>query len=271
MPDTAVRAYFVSTGPDSYDPTDHVGGAWSDEDLHVSPVVGLLAHRMELGRRVRSGDEKLLGRLSLDILGRLERGPIELETRVLRAGRTIELVETTATISGRETLRARGWFLSPGETTPVAGTPWVPLADPASAEPYPVADVWPGGYIRSIEVRRLEGLQPGRGAAWLRSTVDLIAGERTSDIARFIALIDTANGIAVRESPESWMFPNLDLTIHFFRMPVGEWVGLDAAVSFGDAGLGLTSTVLHDAHGPVGTAQQALTVRALGQPAAQTV
>ena len=41
----------------------------------------------------------------------------------------------------------------------------------------------------------------------------------------------------------------------------GGWVGFDTQVAFGPTGLGLTSSVLHDIEGPVGRAQQMLTVR----------
>jgi hypothetical protein len=38
-------------------------------------------------------------------------------------------------------------------------------------------------------------------------------------------------------------------------------VGFDTSVSFGATGLGLTSSVIHDQDGPVGTLAQTLTVR----------
>ena len=63
------------------------------------------------------------------------------------------------------------------------------------------------------------------------------------------------------------MFPNLDLTVHLFRQPAGGWLGLDTTVSFGPAGQGLTSSVLHDEQGPLGSVQQTLTVRPLPPPA----
>ena len=80
-------------------------------------------------------------------------------------------------------------------------------------------------------------------------------------MASFVKLLDTANGVAVRESPLEWMFPNVDLTVHLFRQPEGHWVGLDTTVAFGPTGLGLTSSVLHDRRGQVGRAEQSLTVR----------
>ena len=94
--------------------------------------------------------------------------------------------------------------------------------------------------------------------------MDLLADEPVAPLARFVGLVDTANGIAVRQPPGEWMFPNLDLTVHLHRQPVGGPVGLDTTVVFGPDGVGLTSSVLHDAHGAVGRAEQILTVRPLG-------
>ena len=56
-------------------------------------------------------------------------------------------------------------------------------------------------------------------------------------------------------------FPNIDLTAHLFAEPRGGWVGFDTTVSFGAEGLGLTSSVVHDIDGPIGTVAQMLTVR----------
>jgi hypothetical protein len=74
-------------------------------------------------------------------------------------------------------------------------------------------------------------------------------------------MIDTANGVSVRARPLEVLFPNTDLTVHLFRQPVGDWLGLETEVSFGARGLGLTSSVLHDQHGPIGRSAQTLTVR----------
>lgn len=254
-------SYFVPTGPDRYTPTAHVGGAWSDDDLHVASVVGLAVHHMDRWRREHADAGKLFGRISVDILGRLTRGDIELDTRAVRPGRTIELLETTVTIAGRLTLTVRAWLLSPEDTASVAGGAAPSFAAPDDLIDHPLADTWPGGFISSIRARYVAPPQPGRATAWITTDLDLVAGEEASEIARFVALIDVANGIAVRESPDEWLFPNVDLTMHFFREPVGPWVGYDVSVTYGSDGLGVTSTVLHDTHGAVGTAQQLLTVR----------
>ena len=85
--------------------------------------------------------------------------------------------------------------------------------------------------------------------------------------AAFLSVVDTANGIAVRQDPREWMFPNVDLSVHLWRQPVPGWVGLDTTVVFGTGGVGLTSSTLHDVEGPVGRCEQILTVRRLPPPA----
>ena len=110
----------------------------------------------------------------------------------------------------------------------------------------------------------IAGRAVARARAWFLTSLDTaVAGETVSPLASYIALVDIANGIAARQSPATWMFPNVDLTIHLHRQPHGPWTGLDTTVVFGPTGQGITSTVLHDLTGPVGHAQQILTVRPL--------
>ncbi|MDG3012769.1 thioesterase family protein [Rhodococcus sp. D2-41] len=254
-------AYFERVADDRLVPTVHAGGAWSDDEQHFSPVGGLLVHEIDR-HRAREGRPALpMGRVSFDILGRIGFEEFEVEVETVRPGRTIELVQATMLIGGRSVVTARAWFLATLDTEAVAVVDAGQLPGPESAEPWPLSSVWSGGYIASLDTRRVGQARPGRGTVWASSRVDLVAGERAGATASFVALVDTANGIAVRQDPAEWMFPNLDLTIHLFRQPEGEWTGLDTTVTFGGSGQGLTSTVLHDVRGPVGSAQQILTVR----------
>lgn len=254
-------AYFVPEGDDRYRPTEHTGGAWRDDEQHLAPVSGLVTHHMERWREANVDPSLAFARLSFEVLGQIPRDSVELSTEVVRPGRTIELVETTASIGGRAIIRARGWLLQTSDTADVAGEEFAPLPPLEEGVDARISDDWPGGFIRSVRCKRVGELRPGRGRAWMTSDLALVVGEPSTALADFVRLIDTANGVAVRESPERWMFPNVDLTIHFFRRPEGRWVGFDTRVAFGPGGLGLTSSVLHDLDGPVGTVQQALTLR----------
>lgn len=252
--------YFERVGPSDFRATARVGGAWTTHEQHIAPALGLLVHAVERDRDARRRDGLVLGRLSFDILGTIPIDVVEIAVRVVRPGRTVELVEATLSHAGRAAVLARAWLLQPGATPHLSATALPRIPPPADVPPWDASTVWPGGFIASAEVRRRQ-LEPGRAAFWVRTPVPLIAGEDVSALARAAGLLDIANGMTVRVSPQEVAFPNLDLTAHLFRSPRGDWVGFDTTVSFGAGGLGVTSSVLHDADGPIGTMSQILTVR----------
>jgi acyl-CoA thioesterase len=251
-------AYFTRVAGGRFLASDLTSGAWAVAEQHISPMAGLVTSEIE---RAVGPDNKVLARLSLDILGVVAVGEFDVTVEVTRPGRTIALVEVRVTQLGRPVVIARAWRLASQDTAAVAGGPPTPIPGPDELPPWDMGSVWPGGYIGSLEVRRAPDAQAGRAVAWVHSRVDLIADEPVSDLARWMALIDTANGLSVRTSPDEWLFPNVDLTIHLHRPPRLDWVGFDTRVIFGATGLGLTSSVLHDLDGPVGQAEQILTVR----------
>lgn len=260
-------SYYRPLGGARYRPTEHTEGAWQPGEQHMAPVSGIIVHAIEefLTRQGRA-EPLQVSRVTFEILGLIPRTDFEVRVEVLRPGRTIELVEATLVIDERAIVRARAWCLSVQDTTAVAGGEPAPLPPPEDLTPWSATELWDGGYIASVEIRPVPGAVPGRAQAWLRTGVDLVADARASDLARFLGLVDTANGVATRVPPTAWMFPNVDLSVHLHRQPRGEWVGLDTTVVFGAAGVGLTTSVLHDAYGAVGRAEQILTVRELHRP-----
>jgi hypothetical protein len=146
------------------------------------------------------------------------------------------------------------------DTAAVAGTGFPRLPRPDQVEPWDPTTVWKGGFIATAEVRRRQ-LEPGRAAVWVRVSEMLLDGEEVSRSAAAIGLLDIANGMTVRARPEDVAFPNVDLTAHLVRPPAEGWLGLDTTVTFGANGIGLTSSVVHDERGPIGTSSQCLTVR----------
>jgi hypothetical protein len=253
--------YYTRLADHRYLPTSHAGGAWNPAEVHFGPLSGLILHEIDRHRSTQGATAALLARASFDILGFLGTGECEIAVETVRPGRTIELVEAVAAIDGRPAVRARAWFLGEFDTRAVAGGAPEPLPSPDSLTPRPMTETWSGGFVESLDVRPVVPARPGRATVWLSTEVDLVEGESVSPHARFLSLVDTANGVGVRESPGEWAFPNVDLTIHLHRQPAGRWVGLDTTVVFGPTGQGVTSAVLHDLDGAVGVAQQMLTVR----------
>jgi hypothetical protein len=258
-----VSSYFERLDQERYRPTAHTGGAWRSDEQHFSPLGGLIVHAIDRFLAPRRGPLMRLGRVTFDILGPLARKELEVRVRTVRPGRTIELVEATVVIAGRTAVTARAWLLAVTDTSAVAGGEGDPLAPPEALPPGPLTSIWPGGYIASLDVRPVSPPRPGRARTWVSTDLALVADEPSTSLATYVALVDTANGVGVRQPPTAWMFPNVDLSIHLHRQPTGRWVGLDTTVVFGAEGQGVTSTVLHDAGGAVGHAQQILTIRPL--------
>ena len=102
--------------------------------------------------------------------------------------------------------------------------------------------------------------EPGPAAAWIRFRVPLVEGERPTPVQRAAAAADFGNGVSAALDWSEHAFINPDLTIHLVRPPRGEWVGLDSRTIVETDGVGLATSVLHDADGVLGHAAQALIV-----------
>jgi len=252
--------YYQSLGGGRFRSTLHAQGAWNEHEQHMAPASGIMAHCLE---RHEPRDGLRMARLSFEILGLIPGGEFTVVTTTLRPGRTIELLQAELVAGGRVAIRATAWRMITSDTSAVAAVEDVRIPALEDCKPYDGASIWPGGYISSLEMRVADGHRPGSGKVWLRTSHPLTDASDSGDLARLIGLVDTANGIAARVPPGagSYAFPNVDLQIHMYRKPSGEWLGLDNAVSFGADGIGLTSTVLHDLAGPFGRAEQILTLR----------
>lgn len=253
-------SFYVPLGGGKYRSTIHTQGAWNAHEQHMAPATGLLAHELE---RFQPREDMRMARVSLDILGIIHGGDIEITTRMVRPGKTIELIEAEMLCQGRTAIVARAWRLKTHDSTAVAGIEDPTVTHPEDLPAWDGMDMWPGGYIEQLEFRVEPGLRLGRGMVWMRNPNAMVDGVPSGDMVRLLGMVDTANGVAPRVAPgpESWMFPNVDLQIHMHRRPTGEWLGISSQQTYGTDGIGLTSAVLHDVEGPFGRSEQILTVR----------
>ncbi len=101
----------------------------------------------------------------------------------------------------------------------------------------------------------------GPGKVWMHLQQPIVPGEEATPLVRLVATADFGNGISAELPFHEYLFINADLTIHLWRRPQGEWIGLDGKTVLQDGGVGTAESVLHDEHGPVGRAYQTLVVQ----------
>ena len=219
-------------------------GAWNEHEQHMAPATGIISAELD---QFSPRNDMRIGRISLDILGLIPAGEFSITTKVIRPGKTIELIESEMKAQGKSCIIARTWRMMMQNSHEIKGLEDAHGNAPEHAPVWEGIRQWPGGYIQSIEARSHQR-RAGKGIVWLRTPHDMVEGEPTSDFVR-------------QEAPFSWGFPNLDLQIHMHRLPQGQWLGLETMQQYGDDGIGLTSSVLHDLSGPFGRSEQILTLR----------
>ena len=252
--DGSVTAYYRSN--------IHAQGAWNPHEQHMAPATGLLCAELE---QFQARPEMRIGRVSLDIFGLIAFGEFTITTRMIRAGKTIELIESEMQANGKTCIVARAWKMMTQDTTHIAGLEDHAVEHPENLPIWQGMKDWPGGFIQSTETRcDAEKRRAGKGVVWISNNLDMVEGQQTNDFVHLMGMVDTANGIVSRQQPlKGWAFPNLDLQIHLHRLPQGKWLGIEAVQQFGNDGVGITSAVLHDVHGPFGRSEQILTLRKL--------
>ena len=245
-----------------YCSTIHAQGAWNEHEQHMAPASGIIAAELA---QFQPRDDVRIGRISYDIFGLIAAGEFSIVTRVIRPGKTIELLESQMQAQGRTCIVARAWRMCVDDSSAVAGLEDQVIQQPDALAQWHGMSRWPGGYIQSIEARIDEKHRPGKGIVWLNNAKEMVENQPTSDFVHLLGMVDTANGIVPRQDGDfTWGFPNLDLQVHMHRLPQGRWLGLETMQQFGADGIGLTSTILHDVQGPFGRSEQILTLRKVG-------
>jgi hypothetical protein len=250
-------AFYLQDG-DRFVPSELTRGPWDPQAQHAGPPSALIGRALE---RCAPRDGMRLGRVTFEILRPVPLAPLEVSARVVRPGRSVELLEATLSGPQGELVRARAWRLVPGELR-LEGDGGEPPAGPQAGEEsefFPTGE--PVGYHTAMEYRFITGgfTEPGPATVWMRMRVPLVDGERPSPVQRVLMAADSGNGVSAALDWRSYIFINTDLSVHLMREPTGEWVCLDAVTHVD--GLGLADTALWDEGGRIGRAVQTLLVR----------
>jgi hypothetical protein len=264
-------AFFVPDG-DAFAPTELTRGPWDPEAQHAGPPAALVGRAIDA---LPADGPRVIGRITFEIVRAVPIAPLRVEARVVRPGRSVELVEAwLATADGDvEVMRATAWRLredavelpeadsrSSGSTLRPAFAP--PGPDEGSDGSF-FATGHDVGYHTAMDYRFVTGefLEPGPATVWMRMRQPLVAGEEPTPVQRVLVAADSGNGVSASLDWRRFLFINVDLSVHLNRLPDGEWVCLDAITLPERNGIGLADTALYDRRGPIGRAAQTLLVR----------
>jgi hypothetical protein len=251
-------AFYSVLGPDRFQATELTRGPWDPGLQHAGPPAALLGRAVE-----RHGDrgDLQVARVTFEIMRPLPIAELRVATRLLRGGRSVELVEATLLAGEAEVMRATALRVRTADLDLPAGLvpgPRLPGPDAGRSMPFfPTGQEV--GYHTAMDVRFVAGsfLEPGPATVWMRMRHPLVPGEAPSPLCRVLVAADSGNGVSAALDYRRWRFINPDLTVYLMRLPAGDWVALEAATT-ATAGVGLADTALHDEQGPVGRAAQAL-------------
>lgn len=224
-------------------PRPHARSPWSADMLHGRVVAGLLGREMEMAY----GDPAFqFTRLTVDMFRVPPMKPLEVRSDLTRDGNRIRVAAATLWCEGVQIAQASGVLLRRGEQP--EGAIWSP---PPWDMPHP--DDVPGrpglgGEIKSLAMA--EGWALGK-RAWLRDTIELVAGEPLTPFLRAALAVDFASPMA-NGGANGLEFLNADATLYLHRDPEGDWIGFETTGHESSDGVGIGNCTLHDLRGAIG-------------------
>jgi hypothetical protein len=256
-------SFYVPVSDGVWRSTVHTAGPWDSSAQHGGPPSALLGRAM---LRCEPRPDMMITRFTCEILRSIPVGEITVTARVARPGRSVELLEASASAGGREVARASAWRVL--RTACPAVPPRQPAPPPLPGEPPGtfaddrpgVAAGWSDGYMSAMEWRPVRGgvAVPGPAVVWMRMRYPLVPDEEPAPLERVLVAADSGNGASWELDISRWLFINPELTVHLHREPAGEWVCLDAQTAITPGGTGLATSCISDLDGPIGVAAQSL-------------
>jgi hypothetical protein len=254
---------FYERDGDRFRATELTRGPWDPGAQHAGPPAALLAFALE--GLPDSGDFQV-ARVTFEILRSVPIAPVRVQARVARPGRRVQMLEAELSdAEGEVLMRARAWRIRTAEVV-VPPEAIVDAALPPPPEQAAETGFFPTGqehgYHSAMEIRFVSGefVEPGPATAWLRMRQPLVAGEEPTPLQRTLVVADVGNGISASLDFRRFLFINVDLTAQLERMPVGEWIGIDAVTLPQPNGVGSSDSVLYDQTGRIGRALQTLLI-----------
>lgn len=240
-------------------------GPWSADMQHGGAPASLVAWAAE---RIPTREPMRVARLTIDLLRPVPIAPLEIRSEVVREGRKIQLCAIQLLANGIEVVRAsvlkiRAHDLQlPGDIEEERIVLPTPDQGKESESLLGTGTDTDNTFISGLSLRTVKGdfRQNGPGAVWFRAERPTVLGEAITPLMRAAMTADFANGVSAVLDFSKWTFINADLSISLARMPVGDWILLDAQTWLGNQGAGIAFAKLGDERGYFGRVAQSLVI-----------
>lgn len=258
MQNGQAAAYFREEGGVYYG-NDPARGPWSAAHCHAGPVTGLCARAAEAA----VGPDKMLTRLTVDVLRPVPLSGITVSVEVTRASRTLSTTKVQVVdldgiccVTGTSMHLVRkdlGEVPSPTLPRPL----WEDTVPMQTRLIGALHDEPSFGAFIETAMPKDGPTEPGPKTVWMKVPA-LVEGEVASPIQAICPLADCGNGISWNAPPMVLGFMNTDLTLQMHREPVSAWMASESVSHWQSNGVGMSQSVLYDTQGPVGAALQTL-------------
>lgn len=252
-------AHFTATDDGAFMPTEFAGSHWGDDHLNGPAVVGLSATALE---RSCQSDDFLPSRLTVDLLRAARHLPTAVAVRVIRDGRRVQSAECEVTQEGR--LVARATLLQYRRSAAPPGVLWTAPAS-LTFPPAPAPGVQTAVHSDTGEWSHSPGAHQNESRKrFFNNPIDVIAGQPNSQFVRAVMVAESTS-LVTNLGTHGIGYINGDLTVGLARLPVGEWIGVQADSHWSADGIAVGASTLFDRSGPFGSGM----TTAVANPAAQ--
>ena len=256
---TARAAHFVHTSADTFLPTENARSRWGPDHLNGPALVGLAARSIE----ERFGlDDFMPARLTVDLFKAARGVPTTVTTRLVRDGRRVrnsecELVQDGAVVAKATLVQYRRSSAPRGEEwSPTTELPVPPDVDESIRLRVGSDDA---GWSEAIADHRNTSRK-----RFLNRAIDVVHGVTNTPLVN-AAYCAEGTSLVTNLGTAGIGYINGDLTVALARLPVDEWIYLQADSHWVADGISTGSATLYDRVGAFGTG----VVTAVANPAVQ--
>jgi Thioesterase-like superfamily len=247
------RAMFLRVGHE-YVGTMLTQGGWDPNAANGGTVLALIGHCLD---EVPTLVPMTLSRFTADIHRPVPIGqPLRVESKVLREGKKIQIVELRLVAGDLErvrvnALRLRNESIGDGVLSSTSNArPGDALLPHDQALDVQTLTAGMPGFLGAVDLRRVKTANGQSSGTWVRLKADVVAGSPIGPCARLAATFDFANLIGMAEHPAFVTMINPDMNAHVLREPTGEWTAITGETRFNTSlGRGVSSATLSDTEG----------------------